>query len=53
MVGVPALTWCWAGPTSRIDWPIDSRRRVAMNQGPRSTATRNETTMAPAARKVM
>jgi len=53
MVGVPALMkWAW-GPTSRMFWPTDRRRRVRMNQGPRSIEIRSAVTAAMAARKVM
>ena len=53
IVGVPALTWWLCGPTSRMFWPTDSRRSVAMKRGPRSSARRIAVTTAPAVRKVM
>ncbi len=34
IVGVPCLTWCPAGPSSRMCWPNSLRRRNSMNLGP-------------------
>jgi hypothetical protein len=36
MVGVPALPWCPAGPSSRMCWPNSFTRRYSMNRGPRN-----------------
>src|SRR3954447_17172811 len=36
IVGVPALPWCPAGPSSRICWPNSFMRRYSMNLGPRN-----------------
>ena len=35
IVGVPALTWCLAGPSSRMNWPNSRCCRKAMNFGDR------------------
>jgi hypothetical protein len=35
IVGVPALTWCLAGPSSRMNWPNSRCCRNAMNFGDR------------------
>ena len=53
MVGVPALTWCACGPTSRMFWPTERRRSWRMNQGPRIQERISAVTIATAARKVM
>ncbi len=36
IVGVPALPWCPAGPSSRMCWPNSFRRRYSMKRGPRN-----------------
>src|SRR5215204_2677376 len=36
IVGVPALPWCPAGPSSRICWPNSFTPRNSMKRGPRN-----------------
>src|SRR5437588_11567372 len=42
IVGVPALPWCPAGPSSRICCPNSFARRNSMNFGPRNMHRRSE-----------
>ena len=52
MVGVPALTWWFSGPTSRMGWFILSRVRVRMIMGPNRSDRIMAEAAAMAARKV-
>src|SRR3954452_23241183 len=42
IVGVPALPWWPAGPSSRICWPNSLSRRYSMNFGPRNMQRSSE-----------
>src|SRR5919112_1559767 len=42
IVGVPALTWCPSGPSSRMFCPNSRARRNAMNLGDRKTQISSE-----------
>ena len=42
IVGVPALPWWPAGPSSRICWPNSLSRRYSMNFGPRNMQISSE-----------
>ncbi len=53
IVGVPALTWCDFGPSSRIDWPICRRVSSRIMDGPSARARSSAVTAAIAARNVM
>src|SRR6478736_907209 len=37
IVGVPRLTWCDCGPSSRMNWPHPMRRNSRMNSGVRNS----------------
>ena len=53
MVGVPALAWWACGPSSRMYWPIWSRRRRSIIHGPRMSTRKSAVRLATAVRKVM
>ena len=53
MVGVPALRWCSAGPSSRMGWPIFSAVSRPISQGPSTNETLSASSAANNVRNVM
>ncbi len=52
MVGVPALTWWWAGPSSRIACRTWRARNRPISQGPATRLMKNAVAIASPARNV-
>jgi hypothetical protein len=53
IVGVPALLLCACGPSSRMYWPIESRRSRSITQGPSTSTRKSAVSAATAVRNVM